>query len=591
MLVDAPPPAAAGSSVGREVHTYSGSMIDKNGHPLLRGLGQKFLHHCLVDQKSILTDELIWTQENFLELKDRYTDNPIETSESFDIKIVTQLQGASNGARLLFGELYLLHLLVLINVNPATKISRVEAVTSLCDPPVRVTDEVRNAINAGGVLNGGTGYNTSRFRQFWDLIDFGVIFSALTEDERTATASDPEQLAAVIFRDSGEPKNRAPQIRRAISFLFMPEHFAPITSASHLKKIDKHYGHILTPEEATFPLERRVAAALKHIQKEKGRDWYFYDEREDWDPTHATIKDEDDTTEQKQAVVEQDTFQELADELLVDVEWLDGLFEILEAKRQLILYGPPGTGKTFLARKLAASRTADLSFVQFHPSYSYEDFFEGFRPVADETGAVQLKLRHGPLRRLAEKATANPEKEFFLIIDEINRGNLSKIFGELYFLLEYRDEVVELMYSGDHFTLPTNLFIIGTMNSSDRSIALVDSAMRRRFAFIELHPDLNPTHDMLQRWCEGNNVPGGVVGVWKELNRRIGAHADRRDQMIGPSYFMREKATTDEGLNRLWNTEIFPLLDEMFYGQHDRVRKDFALADIRAVANLAAGEQ
>lgn len=577
--------------MGLKDHTYSGSMIDKNGHPLLRELGQKILHHCLVDQKSILTDELIWTQDNFRELKTRYTDNPIETSESFDTKIVTQLQGSSNGARLLFGELYLLHLLVPTNVNPTTKISRIEAVTSLCDPPVRVTDEVRNTIDTGGVLNGGTGYNTSRFRQFWDLIDFGMIFSALPKDERTATASDPKQLAALIFRDSGELKNRAPQIRRAISFLFMPEHFAPITSATHLKKIDKHYGRVLTPEEATFPLERRVAAALKHIQKEKGRDWYFYDERGDWDPTYATVKEVDDIPELTSASTEPDTLQELADELLVDVKWLDGLTEILEAKQQLILYGPPGTGKTFLARKLAVSLAADLSFVQFHPSYSYEDFFEGFRPVADETGAVQLRLRPGPLRRLAEKATANPEEKFFLIIDEINRGNLSKIFGELYFLLEYRDEVVELMYSGDHFTLPTNLFIIATMNSSDRSIALVDSAMRRRFAFIELHPDVNPTHDMLQRWCEGKNVPDDVVGVWKELNRRIGAHADRRDQMIGPSYFMREKATTDEGLNRLWNTEIFPLLDEMFYGQHDRVRKEFSLTDIRAVANPAAGEQ
>lgn len=86
-------------------------------------------------------------------------------------------------------------------------------------------------------------------------------------------------------------------------------------------------------------------------------------------------------------------------------------------------------------------------------------------------------------------------------------------------------------------------------------------------------------------------MPDGVVGVWKELNRRIGTHADRRDQMIGPSYFMREKATTDEGLNGLWNTEIFPLLDELFYGQHDRVRKDFALADIRAAVNPAAREQ
>lgn len=569
-------------------------MTQNDAFTLLRNIGQKFLHHCLVEQKSILTDEIIWTQENFQELKTRYTDNPLSSSASFDAKVVQQLNGASSGARLLFGELYILDLLVLINVTAVTKIAKVEAVISKCEPPLHITDEVRTVIETGGVLNGGTGYNTSRFSQFWDLIDLGIAFSEHDLAGRQALASDVENLSRLIFRESENPKYANPQIRRAISFLFMPDHYVPITSGLHLKKIEKYYGDVLEPEERTLPLERRIFEVLKHLRREKGSGWFFYDDRDDWNPPKIAAPEQDTTPEPSHAVAEPDTIQELADELLVSPQWLEGLFEILKTKRQLILYGPPGTGKTFLARKIADELTSTedcVSLVQFHPSYSYEDFFEGFRPAADEKGMVQLALRPGPLKKLAERATAHPQEKHFLIIDEINRGNLSKIFGELYFLLEYRDDAVELMYSNERFTLPKNLFIIATMNSSDRSIALVDSAMRRRFAFIELHPDVEPTHDMLQKWCEGQNLSDDVVQVWKELNRRIERYADKRDQMVGPSYFMKEHATTTEGLRQVWITEILPLLDEMFYGQHDRVRKDFGLDDIRAVAVPAAGEQ
>lgn len=129
--------------------------------------------------------------------------------------------------------------------------------------------------------------------------------------------------------------------------------------------------------------------------------------------------------------------------------------------------------------------------MQFHPSYSYEDFFEGYRPVPSEDGKVGFELRPGPFRRIVEAARQDLSMPHILIIDEINRGNLAKIFGELYFLLEYRDQSIGLLYSAgeeDDFTLPGNVFLIGTMNTADRSIALVDTAMRRRFAFMPLHP-------------------------------------------------------------------------------------------------------
>src|SRR5680860_1083702 len=190
-----------------------------------------------------------------------------------------------------------------------------------------------------------------------------------------------------------------------------------------------------------------------------------------------------------------DVTAELADALLVERAWLQECVELLRAKRQLSYYGPPGTGKTYIAQELAKSLVGREStkLVQFHPAYSYEDFFEGYRPEGSADGqGMRFKLTAGPFRRLVETAREHPLQPHILIIDEINRANLAKVFGELYFLLEYRDEAIDLLYSSSDaqgFTLPKNVYIIGTMNTADRSIALVDSAMRRRFAFESLHPN------------------------------------------------------------------------------------------------------
>ena len=201
-----------------------------------------------------------------------------------------------------------------------------------------------------------------------------------------------------------------------------------------------------------------------------------------------------------------DVTEEFAAELLVGQGWLQECVELLRDKPQLIFYGPPGTGKTFLAQRLARHLTGgkpeNVQLVQFHPAYSYEDFFEGYRPSKNTAGAVTFELTPGPLRRLADAARAHPEEPHVLIIDEINRGNLAKVFGELYFLLEYRGLAVPLLYGSDEgkgFSLPRNLIILGTMNSADRSIALVDTAMRRRFSyanFIRTSRRLRPACEM-----------------------------------------------------------------------------------------------
>ena len=168
--------------------------------------------------------------------------------------------------------------------------------------------------------------------------------------------------------------------------------------------------------------------------------------------------------------------KELGAELLWEGDHLQKIIDGLRDKGQVIFQGPPGTGKTYVAKRIAEwcrDHGGDYRIVQFHPSYAYEDFVEGFRPRLTDGGQAGFELTEGPLRRIAEQARDKPDATFILVIDEINRGNLAKVLGELYFLLEYRDEDVTLQYGNTPFSLPKNLWFIGTMNTTDRSIALV----------------------------------------------------------------------------------------------------------------------
>ena len=282
---------------------------------------------------------------------------------------------------------------------------------------------------------------------------------------------------------------------------------------------------------------------------------------------------------------------ELAAKLLMDQAELQKITDLLWERKQVIFYGPPGTGKTFLASGLARHLTEDgaVKLVQFHPSYTYEDFFEGFRPEPGGSGTLTFTLRAGPFRDFAEVAAANPSTAYILIIDEINRANLAKVFGELYFLLEYRDSSISLQYSPDkEFTLPQNLFIIGTMNTADRSIARIDTAMRRRFAFVELDPRIPPVRGLLARWLASKHLPNEPARLLDALNARL----EDADAAIGPSYLMKEPIyARPDGLDRVWQYEIMPLLEDLFYGQRD-LADHYGLDSLRkAISAQAAPPQ
>lgn len=259
---------------------------------------------------------------------------------------------------------------------------------------------------------------------------------------------------------------------------------------------------------------------------------------------------------------------ELAVRLSVDEEFLLRVKSLLDDKRQIIFYGPPGTGKTFIGKELAktlAGTSDSVRLIQFHPSYSYEDFIQGFRPriVGDST---HFALVDGPLVKMAKQAEANPDSPHFLIIDEINRGNVPKIFGELYFLLEYRRESADLQYSSEPFALPENLFIIGTMNTADRSIALLDAALRRRFHFVELTPHAWPIEGLLKRWLEARNPEMAWIA---DVVDRVNQDLDKAGA-VGPSHFMK-KGLDEEGLDLIWRHSVLPYLEEVYFGQEDRI--------------------
>jgi MoxR-like ATPase len=268
---------------------------------------------------------------------------------------------------------------------------------------------------------------------------------------------------------------------------------------------------------------------------------------------------------------ESDSYGEAAfrrDTFLSD-DWLRRALGLLEMKRQLILQGVPGTGKTHVARCLARLLADDVAeaqrLVQFHPAYSYEEFVEGIKVKSVEVNGrhdVTYPVEDGLLCGFAARAAAQPSQPHVLVIDEINRGNLPRIFGELLYLLEYRDQEVLLPYSRRGFRLPGNLYLVGTMNAADRSVALLDQALRRRFSFLEMPPDAT----VLASWLEAHPPAGGarfaarVVGLFERLNARLRADFGPQCQ-VGHSYFMVPEL--DEArLAVVWQHQVRPLLHE-----------------------------
>jgi len=272
------------------------------------------------------------------------------------------------------------------------------------------------------------------------------------------------------------------------------------------------------------------------------------------------------------------TKDDFLSEVYMTEEKYDRLAGVLLNKMNIILQGAPGVGKTFAAKRLAYSLMGEkddnrIEFVQFHQNYSYEDFMMGYKPSGDS-----FELKYGVFYRFCKKAENQPDKKFFFIIDEINRGNLSKIFGELLMLIEkdYRGTKATLAYNGMPFTVPENLFIIGMMNTADRSLAMIDYALRRRFSFFEIDPGFESKGFSDYQQTLENETFDELIKKVVELNEEISRDKSLgKGFCIGHSYFCgRTKETcTDEWMQSVVDYDILPMLQEYWFDDDSKVQR------------------
>ena len=281
--------------------------------------------------------------------------------------------------------------------------------------------------------------------------------------------------------------------------------------------------------------------------------------------------------EELTAVFPEYSAEEFLKVVYMDRDQYNAIVGLLKTKKNIILQGAPGVGKTFVAKRLAYSMmgvkdVSRVKLVQFHQSYSYEDFIEGYRP-----SGAGFELVKGAFYSFCKKAADDEENDYFFIIDEINRGNLSKIFGELFMLIENdkRGNELQLLYSRELFSVPANVHIIGMMNTADRSLAMLDYALRRRFAFVELCPAFKS--DGFSEYCDGlrNEVFEALVREVKSLNCAIAEDESLGEGFcIGHSYFcnMKPETCTGAALASIVEYELIPMLKEYWFDESKKVQ-------------------
>ena len=481
-------------------------------------------------------------------------------------------------------EVLFVHYLISGNMKGDTKRASINQVLGWSSDPVSIPQPLANSLDIW-FMNIGAGTANRPF-QVGTQIEVVEQWKQLQPEERTRILEDAWAFKEFLFSRQFisellvRNQNTGQIEKEMLLHIAFPDVFETI-GTDRKRQIAAAAGFADFVTEPTDDVDRKLQQIRQGITVTRGGFDHFWEPRirEVWAEGQPLNGDADD-----ESGGETGRPPDLAEQLYLPAAFLTEIVMLLEDKRQVIFQGPPGTGKTFVAQALAehlAGSPECVTLVQFHPSYSYEDFVQGYRPTLRD-GQPGFELRDGPLLRTAEQARQNPGANHYLIIDEINRGNIANVFGELYFLLEYRDKEINLQYDDKPFSLPDNLYIIGTMNTADRSIALVDLALRRRFYFVEFHPDIEPVRSVLRKYLEAQGLEEmlWVADVVEAANEKL---REDRHAAIGPSYFMRD-GLDNEAVERIWKHSVLPYIEERRFGGNT-VSDDFSLSSLRREVN------
>lgn len=416
-------------------------------------------------------------------------------------------------------------------------------------------------------------YNTTK-RQYWWLIADPKVW-------KFTDISVGEVVNYTLYSDNGNKRRifqnflDAKEGDGVIGYASTPT-LQVVALGEIAKDTDKEYLYFRKMEQLLTPIDYSVFKQHEDLQdmeclKGNGRGSLFKLKEEEYETILEIVRHEN---PEKRAAVQSYTDKDFLSEVYMNAADFQHLKSLLSQKKNVILQGAPGVGKTFTAERLAytmmgVKEPERIEKVQFHQSFPYEDFIMGYKPT--EQGGFEL--RTGIFYQFCQKAKNSPDKEFFFIIDEINRGNLSKIFGELLMLIEngYRNTEINLAYTGKPFSVPDNLYIIGMMNTADRSLAMIDYALRRRFSFFEMKPGFDSKGFIHYQKAANNEQFNQIIEAIRSLNKEIEKdHSLGSGFCIGHSYFCNYDKEQSYWLDNVVKYDIIPMLKEYWFDNEEK---------------------
>ena len=563
---------------------------------------------CLIEGRSLFGDEILWTDENFRELKARYSDNLDDTSaRTFWEKLPDQLAPAKPEAKRLFAEIVWVFYLVAAP-NSASQDTKLQNIKSVYESSNKSLPQKHWAL--GDILGKGTfrtRYQKILWKEYRFIIALMLNWCSCTRAERRDLLNDPWVLLDWVY----EREDADRHFSHALRFLLFPDYFEATVYLNHKKRIVQCFGNRFGEDWSVgrmdgIEIDRTLLNIRDRLEKEHPQEevsFYRPPWREIWDPSDegpqppdkgpARPTEDSAVEDEVQPYVDASQPYSIDDalkDLFIEEQQFLRIVDSLREGKNVILQGPPGVGKTFAARRIAwclmeHKDESAVEMTQFHQSYAYENFVQGWRP--NSQGG--FSLHNGVFFEFCRRAEHSTDKSFVFIIDEINRGNLSKIFGELLMLIEADKRgpahAIALTYSNpdDRFSVPKNVHILGLMNTADRSLAIVDYALRRRFAFETLAPAYGS--GKFRAFLKKKGVPASlikrIVADLKKLNEAIGQDSDLGTGFaIGHSYFVPQddfKGPFDENWRRrIVDLRIAPLLREYWFDNAERADQQIA---------------